>query len=99
MITTALFSSASCEWETPQDTFNKLNKEFGFTLDPCATAQNAKCPQFFTREQDGLAQNWGGGESVLQSTIRAYNIRMGGKVLQGEPQARYDVRDVNPRKN
>jgi phage N-6-adenine-methyltransferase len=37
-----------------------LNAEFEFTLDPCATAANAKCVRFFTLEQDGLAQEWTG---------------------------------------
>ena len=46
------------EWETPQDLFDKLNAEFHFELDPCATIDNAKCDRFFTIEQDGLAQDW-----------------------------------------
>ena len=53
------FSSASAEWETPTDLFNELDRIFGgFTLDPCATPQNAKCTRFFTRADDGLAQAW-----------------------------------------
>ena len=54
------FSSKSYEWETPQDLFDELDAEFGFTLDPCATPENAKCARFFTKEQDGLKQKWGG---------------------------------------
>lgn len=53
------FSSASCEWSTPQWLFDALAREFAFTLDPCATRENAKCPRFFNREDDGLAQDWG----------------------------------------
>lgn len=45
---------------TPQDFFDKLDKEFHFNLDPCATSENAKCKNFFTKEIDGLRQNWGG---------------------------------------
>lgn len=52
------FSSKSNEWATPQDFFEKLNKEFLFTLDPCATAENAKCKKYFTEADDGLAQSW-----------------------------------------
>lgn len=52
------FSSKTDDWATPQDLFDKLDKEFHFTLDPCATKENAKCPKFYTREQDGLAQRW-----------------------------------------
>lgn len=55
-----LFSSATDEWETPQEVFDKLNAEFHFTLDVCSTDQNAKCKKHFTREQDGLKQDWSG---------------------------------------
>ena len=55
-----MFSSASDEWETPQALFDGLNDEFGFTLDVCATAENAKCKRYFTKEQDGLKQYWTG---------------------------------------
>jgi len=55
-----LFSSKSVEWETPQDLFEAQNARWGFTLDVCATAENAKCDSFFTEEDDGLQQTWGG---------------------------------------
>lgn len=53
------YSSSSTEWETPQYLFDPLNKSFNFTLDVCATANNTKCKKFFTKEDDGLSQNWG----------------------------------------
>ena len=56
-----LFSSNSDEWSTPQNIYNSLNAEFGFNLDPCATNENHKCERYFTKEQNGLLQNWGGG--------------------------------------
>ncbi len=52
------FSSKTNEWATPQDFFDELNKEFHFTLDPCATHENHKCAKYFTEEDDGLAQSW-----------------------------------------
>lgn len=55
-----LFSSNSNEWETPQELFDTLNDEFHFTLDPCSTKDNHKCKKFFTLEDDGLNQDWGG---------------------------------------
>lgn len=55
-----MFSSKSAEWETPQELFNELNDEFHFTLDVCATAENAKCEHYYTQEQDGLARPWKG---------------------------------------
>jgi len=55
-----LFSKQSDEWETPQDLFDKLNTEFDFNLDPCATDENHKCDLYFTQEQNGLDVSWGG---------------------------------------
>jgi site-specific DNA-methyltransferase (adenine-specific) len=55
----ALFSSATEEWSTPQAFFDELDRLHHFTLDPCATPANAKCAIFFTKEQDGLVQDWG----------------------------------------
>ena len=46
-------------WATPPEVFVPLDAEFGFTLDPCATAANAKCANFFDEATDGLAQDWG----------------------------------------
>ncbi len=54
------FSSATDDWSTPQELFDQLEAEFGFDLDVCATAENAKCERFFTRDVDGLGQPWAG---------------------------------------
>ena len=58
--TKVLFSSKEEKWATPQDFFDKLNDEFHFTLDAAASPDNAKCTNYFTEEQDGLVQSWGG---------------------------------------
>jgi site-specific DNA-methyltransferase (adenine-specific) len=60
MNTETLFSSKSNEWETPQEFFDRLNQEFNFTLDAAATDENAKCPRYFTFNENGLAQSWQG---------------------------------------
>lgn len=62
MVDAVLYSSKSEEWETPQDLFDQLNAQFSFTLDAAATAENAKCEEFLTREDDALAEstNWPG---------------------------------------
>lgn len=52
------FSSKSNEWTTPQHLFDELNQEFNFTLDPCATEENAKCSKHFAIEDDGLSKDW-----------------------------------------
>ena len=54
------FSSASDNWATPQTFFDDLNSEFNFELDVCADDLNAKCKRYFTKEQDGLKQEWTG---------------------------------------
>jgi phage N-6-adenine-methyltransferase len=43
---------------TPRSLFDPLHKEFNFTLDVCATAESAKVPRYFTKEQDGLKRSW-----------------------------------------
>ena len=53
-----LFSSASEEWETPQNLFNKLNNEFNFTVDVSSSELNYKCKKHYTQKEDGLVQNW-----------------------------------------
>ena len=53
-----MFSNVNNAWCTPQDFFDKLNKEFNFTLDPCATEKSTKCIKYFTAIDDGLKQDW-----------------------------------------
>jgi len=54
------FSSVTDLHATPQEFFDKLNAEFNFTLDVCATDENTKCLSWFTKEHDGLCQEWKG---------------------------------------
>jgi site-specific DNA-methyltransferase (adenine-specific) len=58
MINKGMMTSNTPEWATPQNFFDELNKEFEFTFDVCATKENAKCPNYYTKEQDGLSQCW-----------------------------------------
>ena len=41
MVSSALYTSKTVEWETPQKLFDELNQEFHFNLDPCCTEK--KC--------------------------------------------------------
>ena len=52
------FSSKTDLWSTPPDFYQKLDDEFHFTLDPCATNENHKTDKYFTIETDGLKQDW-----------------------------------------
>lgn len=60
MLTEGLFTSKTDDWATPKALFDELDKTFHFTLDVCASKENAKCAKFFTKDDDGLKQNWGG---------------------------------------
>lgn len=53
-----LFSSASEEWETPQEFFDKLDAVFHFQLDAAASHENHKCKKYFTKQDDSLTQQW-----------------------------------------
>lgn len=54
------FSSRNDAWSTPDDLFVEINDIFHFDLDACASTTNAKCSQFFTKEDDALEQRWRG---------------------------------------
>ena len=60
MINKALFSSNKQDWTTPQDFYEKLDKEFHFTLDPASDDNNHKCNKYFTVKDNGLIQSWQG---------------------------------------
>ena len=95
-----MFSSAKCEWETPQDLFDKLNQEFKFTLDVCALPENAKCDQFYTPEDDGLLQPWDGvcwmnppyGRTIRHWVEKAYTSSLMGATVVCLLPARTDTR-------
>ena len=53
-----MFSSKHTDWSTPQDFFDELDREFRFTLDPCATRENTKCDRYFTKIEDGIYRDW-----------------------------------------
>lgn len=58
MNTDLMFSSKTDQRSTPQKFFDELDKEFHFTLDPCATHENAKCEKYYTEKEDWLQQSW-----------------------------------------
>jgi site-specific DNA-methyltransferase (adenine-specific) len=55
-----IVASGRTVYETPPEVFRPLDREFHFTLDVCATPQNAKCERYFTEAEDGLKQSWAG---------------------------------------
>lgn len=47
-------------WETPQDFFHEIDKEFRFDIDVCAVESDAKVKKFFNPDVDGLSAVWEG---------------------------------------
>jgi site-specific DNA-methyltransferase (adenine-specific) len=42
----------------PSDLFQTLDSEFHFTIDVAASDLNHLCPRYYTKDTNGLAQNW-----------------------------------------
>jgi phage N-6-adenine-methyltransferase len=53
------FKSTRQNWTTPDTVFHPLAREFAFTLDAAASAENTRAPLFFDEATDGLSQSWG----------------------------------------
>ena len=96
-----MFSSIRDDWETPQDFFEKLNEEFGFTLDPCCSIRTAKCDKYFTKEQDGLKQDWSKdvvfmnppyGKTIAEWMKKAYEESLNGATVVCLVHSRTDTR-------
>lgn len=74
-------TSKSIEWSTPQELFDKLNKEFNFTVDVASTDENTKCEKHYTLDTDGLSQKWGGRKGLVQSSLWKRNAKVDKKGL------------------
>lgn len=96
---TVLFTSTTDDWSTPQHLFDRLDAEFGFQLDVCATSENAKCEWFYSPEDDGLTQAWGGacwmnppyGEHIGRWVAKAYESAQAGATVACLVPARVDT--------
>lgn len=94
------FSSDRQDWGTPKEFFERLDSEFKFEIDVCATAHNAKCDRYFTPEQDGLSQQWQGScwmnppygrQSMALWMRKAYQSAMDGATVVCLVPARTDT--------
>jgi phage N-6-adenine-methyltransferase len=101
LLNEGLLSSKTDLWATPQDFFDLLNLEFGgFTIDVCATRENAKCIQYFDRDVDGLKQEWHGnvwmnppyGTEIGRWVKKAYEAAQEGATVVCLLPARTDTR-------
>ena len=95
------FMSQTNEWSTPKETYDALHREFGFTLDPCCTHENAKCGRHFTLAEDGLTQDWGHetvfmnppyGREISKWMQKAHESAMGGTTVVCLVPARTDTK-------
>lgn len=94
------FRSDTDEWATPPGLFAELDREFGFQLDVCASPGNAKCGRYFTREDDGLQQEWVGvcwmnppyGRTIGQWILKALEASRNGATVVCLVPARTDTR-------
>lgn len=89
------------EWGTPQDFFDRLDDEFGFTLDVAANADNAKVERYFSVDDNGLEQDWSGevvwmnppyGREIAAWMQKAYTEGLGGTTVVCLVPARTDTR-------
>ena len=95
-----MFSSKDQTWETPQDFFDKVNKEFNFNLDVCAVPETAKCSKFFTPENNALIQKWDGvcwmnppyGREIIKWIAKAYNESLNNNTIVCLIPARTDTK-------
>lgn len=87
-----MFSSKDMTWCTPQDFFDELDKEFHFDLDPACTEKSAKCKRFFTPEDNGLLQKWGGiASSVTRRMVELFETGFAKDTRKAETRTRLSV--------
>lgn len=89
MINSGLFTSNTDLWSTPKETFKKLGDIYHFELDVCADDTNHKCNKYFTKEIDGLKQEWNGicwmnppyGREIGKWIKKAYESSLNGATV------------------
>lgn len=99
-MTSGMMSSLTDDWPTPRYVFDRLNDEFHFDLDVCADDLNHKCERYYTKETDGLSQEWNGmcwmnppyGRTIGQWVKKAYESARGGVVVVCLLPARTDTK-------
>jgi len=100
VLTSVHFSSKKNDWETPDDLFARLDSEFEFRLDACASESNTKCAQFISVCRDALMTPWPAfpafmnppyGRQIGKFVARAYDQSRFGTVVCLLP-ARTDTR-------
>ena len=99
MLNKGMMTSNTEMWETPLAEFRFWDSLFDFSCDVCAVAENAKCKNFFSPEQDGLAQEWKGvcwmnppyGRGIGKWVRKAYESSQAGATVVCLVPARTDT--------
>ena len=94
------FSSARSNWATPQAFFDELDKEFNIAWDVCAEHHTAKCPGYWTKDDDGLSRTWEGvcymnppyGREITKWVKKAYESSIQGVTVVCLLPSRTDTR-------
>lgn len=94
------FRSKTDLWATPTAFFDALDKEFGFDVDVCALAENAKCARYFSPKENGLNQVWEGiiwmnppyGRAIEQWIQKAFESAQAGATVVCLLPSRTDTR-------
>lgn len=58
MVAPVLYTSSKEDWSTPDQIYHELDYVYGFKLDAAASPENAKCWNYYTKEQDALTRDW-----------------------------------------
>lgn len=80
------FSSKTDDWATPLDFFVSQDAIHGFDLDVCASDSNAKCNEYYTKDDDALSKQWKGvcwmnppyGREIGKWVRKAYESSLSG---------------------
>ena len=60
MISKVHFKSESDRWQTPQEFWEMLDREFHFDIDVAADAWTARLDEYYSPDNDGLLHEWRG---------------------------------------
>ena len=83
------FNRPKIDYETPNEIFAPLQKEFGITIDVCASRENSKCSRFYSISENAFKQKWEGvcwmnppfGREMKKWVKKAYESAKDGAVV------------------
>lgn len=82
------------EWETPDELFQRLDNEFHFTVDVCATETNTKLDRYWSEQPEEWAEAVNGLEQDWTDEIAWMNPPYGREIYAWTKKARTSGADV-----